>query len=209
MLLAAVLVLLAGCDGGTAATTPSAARPITPSPGSSAEASAPLGTPAATASAPAATRSSALRIDPTLLDLLPREVDGHEVAESPEVEAADAADPTIPREVDALAAAFVHDDALNNWAVATVVQLRPGVLSDGFYASWRRTWDEGACEPAGGVTGSASSTIGGRPVEIGRCAGGVNTYHVRLGGDRLVSITAFGDGRYGEQLLANLTEKPG
>jgi hypothetical protein len=151
----------------------------------------------------AATRGP-LRLDPALLALLPTDIAGFPVERSHEVEAADAADPTIPAEVDGLAAAFVHDDDLSNWAVATVVELRPGVLSDAFVRSWRQSFDEGACEPAGGVTGTASTTIGGRPVEIGRCVEGVNTYHVVLPGDRIVSITAVGPERFGEQLIAGL-----
>ena len=50
-------------------------------------------------------------------------------------------------------------------------------------------------------------TIGGRTAFICTCAGGVRTYHTRLEGpDRIVSLQALGEGRYGERILAGLTE---
>jgi len=160
--------------------------------------------PPATA-APTVSRAAVL-LDPALLRVLPAEVDGHPVEESVEVEEANVAAPAMPAEIRSLAAAFVHDDGMTNWAVATVVLLHAGVLGDAFHRSWRDSFDTGACEPAGGVTGTASTTIGGRPVDIGRCAGGVHTYHARLSGDRLVSVTAVGDLRFGELLMAGLVE---
>ena len=197
------LVAAAACGSAPPSGPPA---PTTAGPTASlavASASAPAAPPA-TAS-PAASRT-AVAVDPALLAALPAEVDGHLVEESVEVEAANAADPSIPAEIRTLAAAFVHDDGMTNWAVATVVALHDGVLGDAFYRSWRDTFDAGACEPAGGVTGSANATIGGRSVDIGRCAGGVNTYHAMLSGDRLVSVTAVGDLRYGELLMAGLQE---
>lgn len=193
----ALAVAVAACD----AATPPASASLPPAPIASAASAAPSLSIAA-----APSRTTAVAIEPDLLDVLPHDIDGHPVEESPEVEGANAADPSIPNEVRAMAAAFVHDDDLSNWAVVTIVALRTGVLDDAFYRSWRATFDAGACEPAGGVTGSAAAPIGDRVVDIGRCAGGVNTYHARLAGDRLVSITAVGEGRYGELVMAGLTE---
>jgi hypothetical protein len=192
----ALVLVLGACDSAATATvSPSAAGQSAPAP-SAVATSAPRPTPAAS--------RTPLRLDPALLELLPADVGGFPVERSFEVEEADAADPTIPGEVDALAAAFVHDDDLANWAVVTVVELKPGVLSDAFARSWRQSFDEGACEPAGGVTGTASTTIAGREVEIGRCVEGVNTYHVLLPADRIVSITAVGPERFGERVVAGL-----
>ena len=39
-----------------------------------------------------------------------------------------------------------------DFATSTVVQLRPGVYSDAFYAAWRAAYDAAACAPAGGVS---------------------------------------------------------
>ena len=65
-----------------------------------------------------------------------------------------------------------------------------------------------ACEVAGGVApGAAVTEIGGHETYIGSCQGGVHTYHVRLENpDRIVSITAVGDERLGERVVAGLTE---
>jgi hypothetical protein len=202
----AVLILALAAHAALALVACEAAQsPTTPAP---TFASAPAAPSAATSPAPRPTPGAsrpALRIDPALLALLPTEIAGFPVERSTDVEEADAADPTIPAEVDRLSAAFVHNDDLSNWAVATVVQIRPGVLSDAFLRSWRQSFDEGACEPAGGVTGTASTTIAGHQVDIGRCVEGVNTYHVRLPDDRIVSITSVGPERYGEQLVAGLS----
>lgn len=192
-----MLLATAACKGSSPPASHSLAAASSAPPASSTTPSAPTVVPS---------RAAAVAIEPGLLGVLPRAIDGHPVEESPEVEAANAADPTIPDEVRAMAAAFVHDDELSNWAVVTVVALRSGVLDDAFYRSWRATFDVGACEPAGGVTGSAAAPIGDRMVDIGRCAGGVNTYHARLAGDRLISITAVGEGRYGELVMAGLSE---
>ena len=201
IVLAVGLALAAAACDSASTTTPAPTQPT------ASQAASQPATGAATAVPSSAPMTRApLGLDPALLEVLPADIAGFPVERSPDVEAADAADPTIPAEVDGLAAAFVHDDDLANWAVVTVVELQPGVLSDGFLRSWRQSFDEGACEPAGGVTGTASSTIGGREVEIGRCVEGVNTYHVRLSGDRIVSITAVGPERYGEQLVAGITE---
>ena len=185
-------MVAAGC-GADGAASPTA--PPTPS-----ASPVPILHPSAT---PVPTISAPIEIDPGLLAILPAEIDGQPVDESPEVEEADAEDPTLVG-VARLAAAFVHDDNAANWAVVTVAAIQPNVLTDAYFRSWRDSFDAGACEPAGGVTGTAIAPIGGRDVNIGRCAGGVNTYHVRLDEDRIVSVTAFGDKRYGELVMGGL-----
>ena len=55
--------------------------------------------------------------------------------------------------------------------------------------------------------GSAQTEMDGRTVFIGTCQAGAHTYHVRLSDpDRVVAITALGDDRLGEQVVAGLTE---
>jgi hypothetical protein len=93
-------------------------------------------------------------------------------------------------------------------AIVSVVRLRSGVFDEGFFRSWRDSYDEAACDAAGGVSGHAEAEIGGRTTFIGTCAGGAHTYHVRLETDDviLVSVTAVGERRLGEQVVAGLTE---
>jgi len=194
--LALIVLVAAACDSGVSTRSAAASAP-----GTLAPILRPNETPAP--SALIGTPSVSISIDPALLGALPPEIDGHPLDESPEVEQADVEDPTLVG-VERLAAAFVHDDNAENWAVVTVVALFRGHLTDEYYRSWRDTFDTGACEPAGGVTGSAVAPIGGREVNVGRCAGGVNTYHVRLPGDRIVSVTSFGPKRYGELVMSGL-----
>jgi hypothetical protein len=58
------------------------------------------------------------------------------------------------------------------------------------------------------MSGRAEAQIGGRTTFIGTCAGGAHTYHVRLESDDaiIVSVTAVGERRLGEQVVAGLTE---
>jgi hypothetical protein len=46
--------------------------------------------------------------------------------------------------------------------------------------------------------------MNGRTVFIGGCAGGAFTYHVRLDGGIVVSLTAVGPARLGERLAADV-----
>jgi hypothetical protein len=96
----------------------------------------------------------------------------------------------------------------DNLAIVSVVRVRPGVFDDAWFRSWRSTYDVGACEIAGGVEpGGAVSEIGAHETHIGSCTGGVHTYHVHLPSpDRVVSITAAGEGRFGERVVAGLRE---
>ena len=49
--------------------------------------------------------------------------------------------------------------------------------------------------------------IGGHATHIESCQGGVHLYHVHLADpDRVISITAAGEGRFGERVVAGLTE---
>ena len=107
--------------------------------------------------------------------------------------------------VDRLASAFVASADGTNWAYASIIALKVGAFNEPFYRDWRDTFDRGACSQAGGVTGSAQTSIGGRLVFIGRCAGGLLTYHAYLPGTNLlISISALGPERYGERVVQGL-----
>jgi hypothetical protein len=142
-------------------------------------------------------------VDRTLLEILPDTVDGLEVAASSDGEAAGLGDPMLARVSVAFASAFAA--AGDDFVFAVVVRLRPGLLDAGSFRDWRDSFDEGACEQAGGVVGHAETEIGGRTVYIGTCGGGLRTYHVWLEGSAvLISASAVGERRLGERLVENL-----
>jgi len=167
-----------------------------------------IGTPAngsAPATSAAGSSGAAVAIDPSLLIRLPQTVDGLGLIEDPETESHDAADASHAADLAGLAVAVAADQSSGDLAVVSVVRLNPGVFSDDYYRSWRDTFDQGACSQAGGVAGSAETTIAGHPSFIGHCAGGVLTYHTYLtSGDLIVSVTSLGDRRLGERILEGL-----
>jgi hypothetical protein len=144
-------------------------------------------------------------VDASLLELLPPSVDGIDLNESPEAELDALGDPVVATVGTAIAGAFAANANTGDFVYALVVRLRPGAMNDALFRSWRDTFDEGACSQAGGVTGHAEAEIGGHRTFIGTCAGGMHTYHVWLPAQqRLVSMSALGERRFGEQLLRNL-----
>jgi hypothetical protein len=150
-------------------------------------------------------------VDPTLLGLLPADVEG--VPLQPDAETADeiAKDGSIAPFVSsiALATAFgpAASDAPGDYVVVTVARLKPGMFGDAFFRSWRDTFDEAVCQQAGGVGGHAEADIGTHHAFIGTCHGGVHTYHVHLpANDVIVSMQSVGKGRFGERVVAGLTE---
>jgi hypothetical protein len=161
--------------------------------------------PASTPDATAAPRATS--VDASLLTLLPDAIEGIVVRPDPETAADIARDPALARDAAGLAVALViaPNEVDSEIAVATVVRLRPDVFDEAFFTAWRETYDEGACAQAGGVTGRAVTGVEGHMTHIGTCQGGARTYHVHLPGpDVLVSITALGQRRLGEKLVAAL-----
>jgi hypothetical protein len=150
--------------------------------------------------------SPAVPIDPTLLSILPATVDGQTVSEVPEVEAGIVTDPSLVANATGLAVALGVDLSSGEFAYIAVIRLKPLVFSNAFYLSWRQSYDQGACSQSNGVESTSSTTIAGRQVFVGTCAGGASTYHVHLTApDRLVSITSSGTSHYGALVLAGLT----
>jgi len=173
---------------------PTGAVPLTPTAGAASS------TP--TPTTPAASGAASVPIDPSLLGILPSTVEGLAVTAA---EPSGADDPGLVQTVERMAQGVVIDPASGDFAYASVIDLQPGVFDEGWFRSWRDSFDVGACSQAGGVTGHAEATIGGRKVFIGRCAGGVLTYHVRLDGpDEVVSVSSLGTSHLGEQLVAGL-----
>jgi hypothetical protein len=151
--------------------------------------------------------ASAVTIDRSLLAVLPANVAGFAITESPEGEASAAQSADLSTVATGFASAVAVDPATNDFVYAVVVALRPGVMSDAAFRAWRDSYDVGACSQAGGVGGHAEAKIGGRTTYITSCGGGLRTYHVWLpAARRLVSVSAIGDRRFGEQLVAGIRD---
>jgi hypothetical protein len=205
--LAGATALAAACGPAPAsvrvpvATIPQLAT-STPAPGASG--------PAVASATPEPTGPPAIVVDPSLLELLPADIAGVRLQPDTDTAAEIATDPALAAALQsiAVAAAFGPQatDTLTDYAVATVVRLRPGVFDDGWFRDWRDSFDEGVCAQAGGVTGHAEATMDGRPVFIGTCAGDVHTWHVYLPREGVVvSTQGIGDGRFGERIIDGIT----
>lgn len=141
--------------------------------------------------------------DDSLLAILPPDVDGAPVlVEEASFEEA-AADPAFAEHVERAAFAIVTTP--DDLASGVVAQVREGLLDETFLADWRETYNEGACEQAGGVATNAEAPLGGRRVWITTCGGGLTVYHAAIPErDVIVSLFSLGEGRFGEQLMAGL-----
>jgi len=206
------IVLAAGGCGPSASITGS------PSPSTSLGAASPTPVEEATGSPPVATSTTVagsagpgLVVDAGLLRVLPTQVGGVTLEADPTTAAQIAADPTLAGSAQAIAVALAISPGTSSGddlAIVSVIRLRPGVFNDAWYATWRTTYDQAACEVAGGVKGeSAQVTIAGRTAYVGTCGGDARTYHVHLADPALiVSITAAGARHFGELVVAGLAE---
>ncbi len=150
-------------------------------------------------------------VDDALLALLPASIAGVPLTADPDTAEGLAGDPTLAIAAQGIGVATAFgpqaSDGSADYVVATIVRLHPGTFSDGFFRDWRDSFDTAVCEQAGGVTGHAEAEIGGHPTWIGTCAGGVHTWHATLDDDGvIVSLQGAGPGRFGEQVIAGLTE---
>lgn len=172
----------------------------------------PSASPPSTAASTATTATTfEVEVDPSLLDVLPAAIDSQPRRPDDPTASEIARTGNLGPDVEAIAVGLyvrAGSSASQDLAIVNVVRLRPDAFSEAWYRDWRTTYDDGACEIAGGVTpGAAQSRIGDHDTDIGTCQGGVHTYHVHLTGpDRVVSITAAGEGRYGELVVKGLTE---
>jgi hypothetical protein len=149
--------------------------------------------------------TSPVILDPTVLAFLPERVNNIAVAESVDEATQALADPSLPRIASAMDAGVAVDAGNGNLVYAWVVRLRPDKFTDAIYRQWRDSYDEGACNGAGGIVGRAEATIDARTVYITTCTQGLRTYHVWLQGPGiLISASAIGQGNFGELLMDNL-----
>ena len=149
-----------------------------------------------------------MTVDPGLLEVLPLMVDGMTVEADPETAAEVAADPLLAESALSIAVALAAapgGSAADDLAVASVIRLRPDVFDEAFYQEWRDTYNEAACGVADGVESETETEIGGHQTFIGTCVGGAPTYHTYLEDQGfLVSVTATGERRFGELIIAGL-----
>ncbi len=204
----ALALVLAACGAGSAKTTPSGGAAGSPTGGgsSAASATAPAApSPAGSASAGDSSASPAIAIDPSLLGVLPAQLAGLDRQHDPTIDAGAFADPSLSGIATGGVTALYIDPPSGQFAYAAVIRLATGDLTDAQFRDGRATCDHGACAPSGGVGGHAESTIGGHDTYIGTCTGGLTTYHTILTSrGLLVSISAIGDRRLGEQLVSAL-----
>lgn len=145
---------------------------------------------------------SGIAIDPTLLDLLPRQLAGLDRQTDPDVDARAFGDPGLRAIGTAGASAIYVDPAAGDFAYATLIRLVGGRIGNSAFRAYRDSFDAGACSQAGGVAGNAETTLGGRRTFVGSCAGGLLTYHAVIPeAGVLVSISSAGGRRLGEQLM--------
>jgi hypothetical protein len=127
----------------------------------------------------------------------------------PATTATEVGDPTLDPNVAALATGIAVPAGSTNPAelvIVNVVRLRDPTVDPDWFRGWRDTYDEAACQRAGGVSGHAEATIAAHDVFIGSCAGGAFTYHTRLrDGSIVISLTSIGPSKLGERLLDHLT----
>ena len=147
-------------------------------------------------------------MDPGLLEVLPGQIDGVPVQADPTTAAEIAGDLLLAESAFSIAVAIAiapGTTGSGDLAVASVIRLRPEVFDLAFYQAWRDTYNDGACAVADGVASEVQTEIAGRAVDVAICVGGALTYHVYLEEQGfIVSITATGERRFGELILAGL-----
>lgn len=134
-----------------------------------------------------------VRIDTSLLAVLPEEVGGLSVLESAEAEGDAQANGSLASLSDGVAGALAIDPGTADFVLADVVRLRANAMSDAVFQAWRDTFDKGVCLDSG-VIGRAQARIGGRTVFVGTCGNGFRTYHTWIQ-DKNLLVTASAGGK--------------
>lgn len=190
LLLTTTLSACAGTDDGSS--SPSAGATARPT--------------AATQEATPPPVAGSLVVDPGLLAILPASVGGVPIVAGTDAAANMAKDASLAGSASGIAVGTAGAGSAQggDFATSTVVQLRPGIYSDAFYAAWRKSYDEAVCSSAGGVSSQIRQFVGQHAVDTTVCGGGARTYHTHLAGDILISITAIGDRHFGSLVMAGL-----
>ncbi|HEX9043510.1 MAG TPA: hypothetical protein VF802_00660 [Candidatus Limnocylindrales bacterium] len=160
--------------------------------------------PASPPSPATSSPTSSVAIDPALLAVLPPSIDGRPVEEASAAEQSSAVDASLQRLAEGLAVGYVSSQSKQDWAIASIVALRPGPFGEAEFRGWRDTYESAVCAPVGGPAGHAQASIGGRTVYIGTC-GGLRIYQVLLAAPaRVVAVTSAGAADFGERLVSDL-----
>jgi len=151
-----------------------------------------------------------MTVDLGLLEVLPTQIDGVTLEPDATAAAGIGSDPLLAESALSIAVALAvaaSASGSEDLAVASVIRLRPDVFDAAFYQEWRDAYNEAACEVADGVESETEAEVGGRQIYTATCVGGAQTYHAYLEDQGfLVSITATGERRFGELILAGLAE---
>jgi hypothetical protein len=188
--------LLAGCSPG-ATTGPSGGLPT--------ESLGPGGVGPPVTAAPGQT--PLVRLDPSLLAVLPQEVDSLSVLENSETEADMQANGTLATLSDGVAGALAIDPSTADFVLVDVVRVRQNAMTDAVFTAWRDSFDAGVCGDAG-VVGHAQQVMNGITVYVGTCGGQnpFHTYHAWIESKHLlISASAGGKRQLGALLFQNLT----
>jgi hypothetical protein len=200
--LAAVVAifLTTGC-GATPSTASPPATGAPPGSTQNSRLSAPPGP--SSAGSTGSTLASPIPVEPGLLDLLPGTIDGVDRQTDASVDAGIAGDPDLAAIAKSFATALYVASTSGEFAYVSLVRLRQPLGTEA-YRDYRESFDQAACSQAGGRTGTATGNFGGRSFEIGRCAGGLLTYHLALDDPIIVSISSLGERRLGEKIAGSL-----
>jgi hypothetical protein len=206
----AIAIALAACGGPTPVSPSATAGPASLAPSNPARPTGPTSPTPPSAGLAASVPPSAVVPDPSLLELVPAAAAGATLTYDPATTAAVAADPSLARDVSALATGLARpvnagpDDP--NVAIVNAARLRdPGAAEDDWFRDWRDTYDEAACAQAGGVARHAQFPVGTLAVFVAGCANGAFTYHVRIAdGAVVLSMTSIGSGDLGRRIVERL-----
>lgn len=149
--------------------------------------------------------STPITLDQGLLAILPATIDSTPVQEDLDVATEALQDAALPKIATSVETAVAVDTGTGNLVTAWIVRLKPGAFGDEIYRQWRDSYDEGACNAAGGVVGRAQADLGGRDTYVTSCVAALRTYHVWLEDQGiLISASSIGEGRFGEKLMTTL-----
>jgi hypothetical protein len=196
VLLALVGVIVAACSPGSS-TAPSAGLPT--------QSVGPGGVGPPFTAAPGQT--PLVRIDRSLLAVLPQEVDSLSVLENSEAEADMQANGTLATLSDGVAGALAIDPSTADFVLVDVVRVRQSAMTDAVFTAWRDSFDAGVCGDAG-VVGHAQQVMNGVTVYVGTCGGQnpFHTYHAWIQSKNLlISASAGGKRQLGALLFQGLT----
>lgn len=148
---------------------------------------------------------SPIVIDPSLLGILPREVDSIPLTETDDADSTALADDVLPQIATAAVGVEAGDSSTGDVVTGFVVRLKPDAFNEGVFRDWRDSYNNGACGGDSEVVGNAEQKIGNNTVFIGTCTNGLHTYHTWIQDKGvLITLTSYGQKQLAVVLLENL-----